>query len=69
MIGRTVSHYQILDNLGAKGLGEVYQAEDTSLNRQVAIKVLHEEFANDAERLAHFDQKIKLWLRKGFRRR
>jgi serine/threonine-protein kinase len=60
MIGKTVSHYRILDKLGAGGMGEVYRAEDSSLNRQVAIKVLPDVFTGDPERLARFEREAKL---------
>ncbi len=52
--------YRILDKLGAGGMGEVYQAEDLSLNRQVAIKVLPAVFAADRERLARFEREAKI---------
>ncbi len=60
MIGKTISHYQILDKLGAGGMGEVYRAEDTTLWRQVAIKVLPDVFARDQERLARFKLEARL---------
>jgi serine/threonine-protein kinase len=60
MIGTTISHYRILEKLGAGGMGEVYRAEDTRLNRQVAVKVLPDVFAGDPERLARFEREAKL---------
>jgi Tol biopolymer transport system component len=60
MIGTTLSHYRIFEKLGAGGMGQVYRAEDTNLNRQVAIKVLPDIFSGDPERLARFEREAKL---------
>ncbi|MEJ2086367.1 MAG: protein kinase, partial [Acidobacteriota bacterium] len=56
MIGQTLSHFKIVAHLGKGGMGEVYRAEDTSLGRQVAIKVLPPAMADDPDRLARFER-------------
>ena len=60
MIGKTLAHYEITCQLGKGGMGEVYQAKDRKLGRDVAIKVLPEEFAKDADRVARFQREAKL---------
>jgi eukaryotic-like serine/threonine-protein kinase len=60
MIGKTLAHYEITSQLGKGGMGEVYQAKDRKLGRDVAIKVLPEEFARDADRVARFQREAKL---------
>ena len=59
MIGTTRGSYRILEKLGEGGMGAVYRATDTSLGGQVAIKVLPDAFAQDAERLARFEREAK----------
>jgi serine/threonine protein kinase/Tol biopolymer transport system component len=60
MIGKTLGHYQITTQLGRGGMGEVYQAKDQKLGRDVAIKLLPEEFARDTDRVARFQREAKL---------
>ena len=60
MIGKTLSHYKVLEKIGQGGMGEVYRAEDTNLSRDVAIKVLPEQFTKDPQRLARFEREAKL---------
>jgi predicted Ser/Thr protein kinase len=59
VIGKTLSHYEIVEELGAGGMGVVYRARDTRLNRSVAFKVLSAEFASDPERRRRFLQEAR----------
>ena len=60
MIGKTLGNFQITSQIGKGGMGEVYQAKDLKLGRDVAIKVLPEEVAKDADRVARFQREAKL---------
>ena len=57
--GTRLGPYEIAAQIGVGGMGEVYQATDTTLNRQVAVKVLPESLAADAERIARFEREAK----------
>ena len=59
MTGQTVSHYRILDKIGSGGMGDVYLANDISLDRQVAFKILPPELAGDPDRRARFKREAK----------
>ena len=59
-IGQSLSHYSVVEKIGKGGMGEVYRAKDQKLGRDVAIKVLPEEFARDADRVARFQREAKL---------
>ena len=59
MIGETLNQYRITASIGAGGMGEVFQARDTRLNRDVAVKVLPKDFASDTDRLRRFEQESK----------
>jgi len=58
--GTKLGSYQIAGPIGSGGMGEVYQAHDTKLGRNVAIKVLPEAFAHDPERLSRFQREAKM---------
>src|SRR5882757_4933218 len=58
-VGSRLGSYEILAPLGAGGMGEVYRARDTRLSRDVALKILPESFARDADRLRRFEQEAR----------
>ena len=58
--GTRIGPYQVVSIVGAGGMGEVYRARDARLNRDVALKVLPELFANDPDRLARFKREAQV---------
>ena len=60
MVGRTIAHYTIHEKLGEGGMGAVYRATDTKLDREVAIKVLPDTVAQDPERLARLEREARV---------
>ena len=59
MIGQTLAHYKVLEKIGSGGMGDVYLAEDTKLDRKVALKILPPELAESEERRARFKREAK----------
>src|SRR5215475_4226463 len=57
---QTIAHYRITAKLGEGGMGEVWRATDTKLNREVAVKVLPEAFARDSDRIARFTREAQV---------
>ena len=58
--GTTLGHYDVTALLGEGGMGQVWQATDTQLNRQVALKILPDAFASDPDRLARFTREAQI---------
>lgn len=60
MLGMSISHYLVEGKIGSGGMGDVYRARDTKLARQVALKLLPEEFASDSQRMGRFEREAQV---------
>jgi serine/threonine-protein kinase len=63
--GQTLSHYRLIDKIGEGGMGVVWKAVDTTLDREVAIKVLPESVTQQPDRLARFEREAKILTGQG----
>ena len=59
MIGKSISHFKILEKIGAGGMGEVYLAEDTALDRKVALKFLPPHYSSDSQIITRLKREAK----------
>ncbi len=59
MVGKTLSHYKVLEKIGQGGMGEVYRAEDTNLSRKVALKILPQHLSDRAELRERFEREAR----------
>ncbi|MGH9462132.1 MAG: protein kinase domain-containing protein, partial [Vicinamibacteria bacterium] len=60
MVEQSIAHYRITDKIGQGGMGEVYRATDTKLNRDVALKLLPDLFSKDPDRMARFSREAQV---------